>query len=108
MGRIEISPSRLVLAPQRSKAEEPTKPARIRYIPGEQDGASERSTCCVECLRALIAELEDARLVKEDTLCQESWPESRKQHVRAVRSRLAAHWNLDTRLSEVDFAHYAA
>jgi len=24
-----------------------------------------------------------------------------------LRSKLAAHWNLDTRLSEVDLAHYA-
>ena len=59
-------------------------------------------------LESVLRELEDARLVKEDTLCQESWPLSRKQHVRAVRSKLAAHWNLNTRLSEVDLAHYAA
>jgi transcriptional regulator with XRE-family HTH domain len=59
-------------------------------------------------LEPVLLELEDARLVKEDTLCQESWPPSRKQHVRALRSRLAAHWNLDTRLSEVDLAHCAA
>ena len=59
-------------------------------------------------LEPVLRELEDARLVKEDTLCQESWPPSRKQHVRGLRSRLAAHWNLDTRLSEVDLAHYAA
>ena len=59
-------------------------------------------------LEPVLRELEDARLAKEDTLCQESWPRSRKQHVRAVRSKLAAHWNLDTRLSEVDLAHYAA
>jgi len=59
-------------------------------------------------LEPVLRELEDARLAREDTLCQESWPLSRKQHVRAVRSKLAAHWNLDTRLSEVDLAHYAA
>ena len=59
-------------------------------------------------LEPVLRELEDARLVKEDTLCQESWPPSRKQHVRGLRSRLAAHWNLDTRLSEVDLAHYAS
>jgi len=59
-------------------------------------------------LEPVLRELEDARLAKEDTLCQESWPLSRKQHVRAVRSKLAAHWNLDTRLSEADLEHYAA
>ncbi|WP_157466558.1 hypothetical protein [Edaphobacter aggregans] len=62
----------------------------------------------VQSLEPVLRELEDARLVKEDTLCQESWPASRKKHVRSVRSRLAAHWNLDTRLSEVDLAHYTA
>jgi transcriptional regulator with XRE-family HTH domain len=58
-------------------------------------------------LEPVLLELEDARLVKEDTLCQESLPSSRKQHVRALRSKLAAHWNLDTQLSEIDLAHYA-
>jgi transcriptional regulator with XRE-family HTH domain len=59
-------------------------------------------------LEGVLRELEAARLAKEDTLCQESWPASRKKYVRSVRSRLAAHWNLDTRLTEVDLAHYAA
>jgi transcriptional regulator with XRE-family HTH domain len=62
----------------------------------------------VKVLEPVLRDLEDARLVKEDTLCQESWPVSRKKHVRSLRSKLAAHWNLDTRLSEVDLAHYAA
>jgi transcriptional regulator with XRE-family HTH domain len=58
-------------------------------------------------LEPVLLKLEDARLVKEDTLCQESWPRSRKQHVRRVRSKLAEHWNLDTQFSEVDLAHYS-
>jgi transcriptional regulator with XRE-family HTH domain len=62
----------------------------------------------VKVLEPVLRDLEDARLVKEDTLCQESWPVSRKKYVRSLRSKLAAHWNLDTRLSEVDLAHYAA
>ncbi len=62
----------------------------------------------VRSLENVLHELEEARLAKEDTLCQESWPASRKKHVRSVRSKLAAHWNLDTRLSEVDLAHYTA
>ena len=61
----------------------------------------------VQRLERELRELEDARLAKEDTLCQESWTPSRKKHVRRVRSRLAAHWNLDTRLSLEDLAHYA-
>ncbi len=59
-------------------------------------------------LEPVLRELEDARLVKEDTLCQESLPPSRKKHLRGVRSKLAAHWNLDTRISEADLAHYVA
>jgi transcriptional regulator with XRE-family HTH domain len=62
----------------------------------------------VQRLERVFPELEDARLAKEDTLCQESWPLSRKKRVRSVRSKLAAHWNLDTRLSEEDLDHYAA
>ena len=61
----------------------------------------------VQRLERELRELEDARLAKEDTLCQESWTTSRKKYVRRVRSRLAAHWNLDTRLSLEDLAHYA-
>src|ERR1700723_4078539 len=52
MGCFEISPSRLVLAPQRGKAKEPTKPARLRRITGKQDGTAKRTSCCVECRRA--------------------------------------------------------
>ena len=42
-------------APRRSKAKEPTKPARLRRITGEQDGTAKRTSCCVECLRARVA-----------------------------------------------------
>ncbi len=66
------------------------------------------SLVVLNVLEPVLRELEDARLAKEDTLCQQSWPRSRKQHVRALRSKLAAHWNLDTRLSEMELAHYAA
>lgn len=40
------------------------------------------------------------------TLCQESWPASRKQHARERRSNLAAHWKLDTLITGGDLAHY--
>lgn len=55
-----------------------------------------------------LAPLEDARLAKSDTLCQESWPPSQRQFAHKHRSRLAAHWNLDTRLTEDDLAGTAA
>ena len=60
-----------------------------------------------ELLEAALRDLEEARLAREDTLCQESWPESRRRAVRAKRTLLAEHWNLDTHLSEDDLAHHA-
>jgi transcriptional regulator with XRE-family HTH domain len=53
-------------------------------------------------------ELRDARLVKNDTLCQSSWPPSQRRHAHERRSRLASYWNLDTRLTESDLAHLSA
>lgn len=52
--------------------------------------------------------LEEARLAKADTLCQESWPLSQRQFAHKHRSRLAAHWNLDTRLTEDHLVEPAA
>lgn len=52
--------------------------------------------------------LEEARLAKNDTLCQESWPKSQRRFVHKSRSRLASHWNLDTRLEESNLAYIAA
>ena len=62
----------------------------------------------VNQLDQALAPLEDARLAKPDTLCQESWPPSQRQFAHKHRSRLAAHWNLDTRLTEDDIAGIAA
>ena len=83
---------------------------RLGFVVALADGMARRlhRHDALQSLASVLPELEDARLVKEDTLCQESWPTSRKKHVRSVRSRLAAHWNLDTRLTEADLAHYAA
>jgi hypothetical protein len=55
VGRVDVSPSRLVLAPSRSEAKEPPEPARIRRIAGKQDGTSERRIRCVPCPRARVA-----------------------------------------------------
>lgn len=62
----------------------------------------------LERLTLVQHELEEARLANADTLCQGSLPVSRRKHVRSLRSRLAAHWNLDTRMTEADLDHYAA
>jgi hypothetical protein len=59
-------------------------------------------------LTKVVQSLEDNRLAKTDTLCQESWPPSQRQFVHKNRSRLAAHWNLDTRLTEQSFAQFTA
>ncbi len=52
--------------------------------------------------------LEEARLAKADTLCQESWPLSQRKFAHKHRSRLAAHWNLDTRLMEEHLVELAS
>lgn len=61
----------------------------------------------VKDLADALAPLEEARLAKADTLCQESWPPSQRRFAHQHRSRLAAHWNLDTRLTEDDLANVA-
>jgi len=62
----------------------------------------------VECLAEVVKTLEDARLAKADTLCQDSWPPSQRLHAHERRSSLAAHWKLDTRLTEENLAYIAA
>jgi transcriptional regulator with XRE-family HTH domain len=62
----------------------------------------------VDDLAKALGPLEEARLAKADTLCQESWPPSQRQFAHKHRSRLAAHWNLDTRLADDDLASVAA
>jgi len=59
-------------------------------------------------LTKVVNELEEARLAKTDTLCQDSWPPSRRKFAHKQRSALAAHWKLDTRLTEDNLAHVAA
>jgi hypothetical protein len=60
-----------------------------------------------ERLSQVSATLEESRLAKSDTLGQEWWPPSQRSFVRKKRSRLAAHWNLNTRLTADDLAHLA-
>jgi len=59
-------------------------------------------------LSQVVKTLEEGRLAKTDTLCQESWPPSQRKFAHKQRSVLAAHWKLDTRLTEEDLAHLAA
>ena len=59
-------------------------------------------------LYRVVEALKDARLAKNDTLCQEAWPPSQRQYAHAKRSRLASYWKLDTRLTERDLAYLAA
>jgi hypothetical protein len=65
-------------------------------------------TEAAQSLAPVLQRLEDARLAKVDTFCQDSWPPSQRAYAHEKRSKLAAHWNLDTRLSEVDLAHYTS
>jgi transcriptional regulator with XRE-family HTH domain len=59
-------------------------------------------------LSEVVETLEEARLAKTDTLCQESWPPSQRKFAHQQRSALAAHWRLDTRLTEENLANLSA
>jgi len=59
-------------------------------------------------LSEVLETLEEARLAKIDTLCQESWPPSQRKFAHQQRSALAAHWKLDTRLTEENLAYLSA
>jgi len=59
-------------------------------------------------LSDVLETLEEARLAKTDTLCQESWPPSQRKFAHQQRSALAAHWKLDTRLTEENLANLSA
>ena len=62
----------------------------------------------VKRLSQVVKTLEEGRLAKTDTLCQESWPPSQRKFAHKQRSVLAAHWKLDTRLTEENLAYFAA
>jgi hypothetical protein len=57
-------------------------------------------------LSQVVKTLEEARLAKTDSLCQESWPPSQKWFAHKQRSALAAYWKLYTRLNEQHYAEY--
>jgi hypothetical protein len=61
-----------------------------------------------KCLFQVVKTLEEGRLANTDTLCQESWPSSQRNLAHKQRSALAAHWKLDTRLTERNLAHLDA
>lgn len=56
--------------------------------------------------QSALAELERARLLREDTLCWESMPAATRDWMRAQRSPLAAYWNVLTRLTMDDLAQW--
>jgi transcriptional regulator with XRE-family HTH domain len=59
-------------------------------------------------LSQVVKTLEESRLAKTDTLCQESWPPSQRKFAHKYRSSLAAHWKLDTRLTEENLDYISA
>lgn len=56
-------------------------------------------------LAAVEAQLERARLAREDTLARESMTESERRWLRRSRSPLARHWNLLTGLTAEQLSH---
>jgi len=61
----------------------------------------------LEPLSSVEAQLERARLVREDTLCRESMPAAERRWLEERRSPVARHWNLLTGLT-ADQLSYAA
>jgi transcriptional regulator with XRE-family HTH domain len=53
------------------------------------------------------AELEEARLAREGTLCRDSMPEPERAWLRATRPKPAAHWNLLTSLTAAQLPYAA-
>jgi transcriptional regulator with XRE-family HTH domain len=56
-------------------------------------------------LREYMGVLERSRLVKEDTLCQDSLTEAERKWLRANRTEEAAHWNLLTDMKAENLPH---
>jgi transcriptional regulator with XRE-family HTH domain len=61
----------------------------------------------VHTLSEWVRDLEDARLVREDTLCRESMPQAERRWLKLHRPPAAEHWNLLTSLT-VEQLPYAA
>jgi transcriptional regulator with XRE-family HTH domain len=61
----------------------------------------------VQVLSLWEAELEEARLAREGTLCRESMPEPERTWLRANRSESASHWNLLTGLTAEQLSYAA-
>ena len=80
---------------------------RLRFVASLAKSTAERRsmTKLSSTLFAVIGRIDQIRLEMNDTLCQESWPSVQRQAAHQQRSALAAHWDLDTRVTESDLAH---
>jgi hypothetical protein len=56
-------------------------------------------------LLVVLARLEQVKRAECDTLCFESMPSARRVYLHTSRSRLAAHWNLDTGVTLAELQH---
>ena len=56
-------------------------------------------------LLVALGRLEQVKRAECDTLCRESMPSARRVYLHTRRSRLAAHWNLDTGVTVRDLQH---
>jgi hypothetical protein len=70
-----------------------------------QAAAREGRSQLEEELANRIAKLESSRLVKEDTLCEESMTRAERAWLREHRSKSAEHWNLLTDLTVEQLDH---
>jgi transcriptional regulator with XRE-family HTH domain len=79
---------------------------RLGYLVAVARQAADRAghTELTGRLASVEAELEEARLAREDTLAQRL-TDAEKRHLRTHRPEAAAHWNLLTRLRAEDLRH---
>lgn len=79
---------------------------RLGYLVSVAKQAADRAgrTQAAGTLASVEAELEEARLAKEDTLAQRL-TDAEKRHLRTHRPEAAAHWNLLTRLRAEDLRY---
>lgn len=59
-------------------------------------------------LLLVLGRLERVKRAECDTLCRESMPAIERAHCHKTRSRLAAHWNLDTGMTVRDLEHLSS
>jgi len=83
----------------------PAKPAGVVVTLASQLASKSADSRGAGKLREYVGVLERSRLVKEDTLCQDSLTEAERKWLRSNRPAEAAHWNLLTDMKAENLPH---